>query len=78
MRFGFDPRKDAANRRKHGVPLSFGARIFDDANYLLIPTFREQDGEDRYKVVRCRRRALDGGSYHPRRRRALHFGEEEQ
>jgi uncharacterized DUF497 family protein len=51
MRFGFDPRKDAANRRKHGVPLSFGARIFDDANYLLIPTFREQDGEDRYKVV---------------------------
>jgi len=51
MRFGFDPGKDAANRRKHGVPLSFGARIFDDANYLLIPTFREQDGEDRYKVV---------------------------
>ena len=27
------------------------ARGFEDADYLLIPTFREEDGEDRYKVI---------------------------
>jgi uncharacterized protein len=51
MKFEFDPEKDAVNRLKHGVSLSFGALIFEDADRLLIPTFREQDGEDRYKVV---------------------------
>lgn len=51
MRFEFDPEKDDANRGKHGVSLSFGARVFEDADYLLIPTFREEDGEDRYKVI---------------------------
>jgi uncharacterized DUF497 family protein len=47
MRFEFDPEKDDANRRKHGVSLAYGTLIFDDADYLLIPTFREEDGEDR-------------------------------
>ena len=51
MRFEFDPEKDDANRGKHGVSLSFGARVFEDADYLLIPTFREEDGEDRYKAI---------------------------
>lgn len=51
MKFEFDSEKDAANRLKHGVSLSFGARIFDDVDYLLIAAFREEDGEDRYKVV---------------------------
>jgi uncharacterized DUF497 family protein len=50
-RFEFDPEKDDANRGKHGVSLSFDARVFEDADYLLIPTFREEDGEDRYKVI---------------------------
>ena len=36
---------------KHVVLLSFGARLFEDTEYLLIPTFREEDGEDRYKVI---------------------------
>jgi uncharacterized DUF497 family protein len=51
MRFEFDPEKDDANRGKHGVSLSFGTRVFEDADYLLIPTFREEDGEDRHKVI---------------------------
>jgi len=50
MRFEFDPEKDDANRRKHGC-LTFAARVFEDTDYLLIPTFREEDGEDRYKVI---------------------------
>lgn len=51
MWFEFDPEKDGANRDRHGVPLAFGARVFEDADHLLIPTFREEDGEDRYKVM---------------------------
>ena len=44
-RFEFDPEKDDANRGKYGVSLSFGPRVFEDADYLLIRTFREEDGE---------------------------------
>ncbi|MEH6689857.1 MAG: BrnT family toxin [Pseudorhizobium pelagicum] len=48
---GFDPVKDAINREKHGLPLAFGHRIFMDDNHLVIPSIREIDGEERFKVV---------------------------
>jgi uncharacterized DUF497 family protein len=47
----FDPEKDAANTGKHGVPLAFGARVFDDVDVLIIPTIREIDEEERYKAI---------------------------
>jgi uncharacterized DUF497 family protein len=47
----FDPAKDEANRNKHGVPLIFGIRIFEDENHIVFPSLRPVDGEDRYKVV---------------------------
>jgi uncharacterized DUF497 family protein len=47
----FDPDKDAINRKKHDLSLSFGDRIFDDDNHLLIPSIREIDREERYKVI---------------------------
>ena len=47
----FDPAKDAANREKHKLPLAFGDRIFEDDNHLIIPSIREIDGEERFKVV---------------------------
>lgn len=47
----FDPVKDAINRQKHNLPLLFGDRIFEDDNHLLIPSIREIDGEERFKVV---------------------------
>lgn len=47
----FDPVKDAANRAKHQLPLAFGDRIFEDENYLIIPSIREIDDEERFKVV---------------------------
>lgn len=47
----FDPQKDATNRQKHGVALAFGDRIFDDVGHLIIPSIRERDGEERFKVV---------------------------
>ena len=47
----FDPVKDALNREKHKLSLSFGDRIFEDDNHLILPSHRPQDGEDRFKVV---------------------------
>lgn len=47
----FDPTKDSANRAKHRLPLAFGDRIFEDDNHLIIPSLRERDGEERFKVV---------------------------
>jgi len=47
----FDPAKDAANREKHRLPLAFGDRIFEDDDHLIIPSVREIDGEERFKVV---------------------------
>ncbi len=46
-----DATKDAANIGKHGVPLAFGARVFDDGNVLVVPTVREVDEEERYKAI---------------------------
>ena len=51
MEFEFDPAKDEANRFKHGLPLSFGKRVFGDPRMTLIPTIRIGDEEERWKVV---------------------------
>jgi uncharacterized DUF497 family protein len=51
MEFEFDPAKDEANRFKHGLRLSFGKRVFDDPYHRVLPSFREEDREDRYKAV---------------------------
>ncbi len=47
----FDPEKDAANWIKHGLPLSFGERIFEDDAHLIIPSIRPPDGEERFKII---------------------------
>lgn len=47
----FDADKDEINRFKHRLPLVFGKRIFDDDAHEIITTFREVDGEKRFKAV---------------------------
>lgn len=47
----FDPLKNAANLEKHKLPLSFGDRIFEDDDHLIVPSIREIDGEQRFKVI---------------------------
>jgi len=47
----FDPAKDAINRRQHQLSLVFGDRLFEDADHLIVPTIRVEDGEERYKVI---------------------------
>lgn len=51
MADGFGPAKDAANQQKHKLSLAFGDRIFEDEGHLIIPSIREIDGEERFKVV---------------------------
>lgn len=47
----FDPAKDAINQGKHHLSLAFGDKIFEDDDHLILPTIREQDGEERFKVI---------------------------
>jgi uncharacterized DUF497 family protein len=47
----FDPVKDDANRRKHKLSLAFGDRIAEDGNHLIVPSIREIDGEERFKMI---------------------------
>ena len=55
----FDPAKDAANREKHKLPLAFGDRIFEEGSHLIVPSIREIDGEERFKVGgESRRKAI--------------------
>lgn len=51
MDFEFDPAKDAINRTKHHLPLSFGQRIFDDPFHTVIETIRLEDEEQRFKLI---------------------------
>ena len=51
MIFDFDPAKDEANRAKHGVPLAFGMRVFEDPRLMIGATLRRRDEEERFKAV---------------------------
>ena len=51
MEFEFDPAKDEANRFKHGLRLSFGERVFDDPDHVIVETVRIEDEEERFKAI---------------------------
>jgi len=51
MLMSFDPRKDSINRQKYKVSLDFGDRIFADQGHVVLPSIRQRDGEERFKVV---------------------------
>ncbi|MEQ8443772.1 MAG: BrnT family toxin [Alphaproteobacteria bacterium] len=48
MMIEFDPEKDQANIKKHGVSLQFGARVLDDENALTVVDPRRYIDEDRF------------------------------
>lgn len=52
----WDPRKDARNRRKHGVAFAATATVLDDP-FALMAFDRNLDGEDRWRMIG---RAADG------------------
>ena len=75
----FDPAKDAASQKKHGLSLAFGDRIAEDGNHLIVPSIREIDGEERFKMIGIANGKLFTGVFVWRGRGAsVHFGEKEQ
>jgi uncharacterized DUF497 family protein len=52
MRFEFDPVKEQANIRKHGLDFSVAAAVFADPFGITLPD-RVQDGEVRMHQIGC-------------------------
>lgn len=51
LSFTWDPRKDAANRRKHGVAFSEARTAFADVLSITIPDPAHSAGESRFILV---------------------------
>jgi len=51
LRFDWDPRKDAANRRKHGVSFEEAASAFRDERGLIIADPDHSEAEDRFLLL---------------------------
>ena len=51
LRFEWDSRKNAANRRKHGVSFEEARTVFYDERALLIQDPDEEDEEDRFVLL---------------------------
>jgi len=68
MEFEFDPAKDEANRFKHGLRLSFGERVFDDPDHVIVETVRIEDEEERIysEHLSCAHCGLSFGELAPR------------
>lgn len=47
----FDTGKEEINLAKHKVSLAFGVCVFDDPDYIVLPTIREGDEEERFKAI---------------------------
>jgi len=51
IRFEWDPRKSAGNRRKHGVSFEEASTVFADEHALLIDDPDHSDDEDRFILL---------------------------
>ena len=51
IRFEWDPRKSASNRRKHGVSFEEAATVFTDEHALLIDDPDHSEDEDRFILL---------------------------
>lgn len=51
LRFAWDERKAAANRRKHGVSFEEARTVFFDENALLRPDEEHSEDEDRFVLL---------------------------
>ncbi len=50
MKIEFDPDKDEANKKKHGVSLAFAANVMADSHRVEILDLRFDYGEERWAV----------------------------
>lgn len=51
MRIEYDPEKDATNRRKHGLPLAFGAEVLKDPGLVEVIDDSADYGEERVNAL---------------------------
>ena len=51
LRFAWDPRKAAANLRKHGVRFGEAASAFEDALSVTIPDPLHSNSEERFVLI---------------------------
>ena len=51
LRFEWDARKDAANRRKHGVSFSEAKTVFFDEDAVEYPDPDHSEDEDRFLLI---------------------------
>jgi uncharacterized DUF497 family protein len=51
LRFEWDPRKDAANQRKHGVSFEEAVTVFSDERALLLDDPDHSADEDRFILL---------------------------
>jgi len=51
LRFEWDPKKDAANQRKHGVSFEEASTVFSDERALLIDDPDHSDDEERFVLL---------------------------
>jgi len=51
LRFEWDPRKNAANQRKHGVSFEEATTVFSDENALLIDDPEHSEDEERFVLL---------------------------
>ena len=51
IRFEWDPRKSASNRRKHGVGFEEASTVFTDEHALLIDDPDHSEDEDRFVLI---------------------------
>ena len=51
LKFEWDPRKDSANERKHGVTFSEAETAFRDDRAIFIPDPAHSDDEDRFILL---------------------------
>jgi uncharacterized protein len=51
LQFSWDPRKAAANKRKHGIDFAEAATAFGDPLSLTIPDPDPSEAEDRFLLV---------------------------
>jgi uncharacterized DUF497 family protein len=51
LRFEWDPRKEAANRRKHGISFEEAATVFADEQALVIDDPDHADEEERFVLL---------------------------
>ena len=49
--YEWDEDKNAANKRKHGISFETAAKVFNDANWVLIEDRVDEGGEQRWHAI---------------------------